>query len=190
MIKNFILLIFFSFSFFSNKSDLKQVKYNFSTEPIDVIIPCTIKDKICLEKCINCIKEHGKNIRRIVVVSKTKLTNKAEWFDEEKFPFNFKEIAYELFKDEKKATNYLKSKKNRLGWLFQQLIKFYAIYTIPNISSNVLMLDADVIYLNHTSFINKKTNAAYLNRAKEHHPSYFEHGKRLIPGFYKVKKID
>ncbi|HEY5236698.1 MAG TPA: hypothetical protein VIJ14_11010, partial [Rhabdochlamydiaceae bacterium] len=62
----------------------------------------------------------------------------------------------------------------------QQLMKLYTPYTIPEISSNVLLLDADTVFLNPIEFINSE-GEPYFTAAGEYHIPYFEHMKRLLP---------
>ncbi len=176
----FCLISFFSFS------ELSKVSYEFSQEPIDVVIPCAAKDLQTLNYCLDGIKKYGKNIRRIIVVSKKKLTDKAEWFPEDKFPFTFYDIALQILKNPIKAREHAAAKKNRLGWLFQQLVKFYSPYVIEDISSNVFVLDADVIFLKEVDLCNQETGAAYFNTSDENWNEYFEHARRLVPGFVRI----
>ena len=56
---------------------------------IDVVIPAHKKDVDTLELCIESIRKNVKNVRRVIVVSKEKLTEKAEFYCEEDFPFSF-----------------------------------------------------------------------------------------------------
>ncbi len=166
-------------------SDKKQKK-NFALyqEPIDVVIPCVDKDLLTLELCIEGIRNNGANIRRIIVVSPKKYTASAEWFDEKQFPFNKTDIALALFSSKKKADSYLSSENNRTGWLFQQLIKLYAMQVIPNLSSNVLLLDADTIFLSPITFINEKRGAIFHPALDEGYLPYLKHAKHLLPGFH------
>src|SRR5436190_474838 len=111
---------------------------------IDVVIPCHEKDALTLELSINGVKKNCKNIRRIIVVSKKKLTNNAEWFDEARYPFNRRSILMTIFNNDiSKVAQYETAPRNRTGWIYQQLLKLYAPLVIPDISSNVLVVDAD-----------------------------------------------
>ncbi len=162
-------------------------EYQFNKEdPIDVLIPCARKDLPTLNHSIDAIRKYGKNVRRVMVVSKERLTKKAEWIPEDKFPFSFYDISLQIFQNPINAKKYLKSKANRIGWLFQQLIKLYAPYVIEGISSNVFILDADVVFLNPVDFFNEKTGGAYFNVSGENHEPYFVHAQKLVPGFKKV----
>lgn len=166
----------------------EKISYPLSSAPIDVIIPCIKKDQTILDLCIKGIIENGKNIRHIIVISPEPLTTQAEWFDEKKFPFSKRDIAGEIFKGDKKALNkFLSSKKTRIGWIYQQLLKFYAPFIIPNLSPNVLLLDADTIFLNPVEFTNELGEPLF-NPTTEYHKPYFDHAKTLLPGFTKVYK--
>ena len=178
MLKKIVVLLVLVFK-------LQAIDYKFSNDPIDVVIPCHEKDAPILKHVINGIKKNLVNIRRVIVVSKKKLTDNAEWFSEDKFPFSFFDLAFEIFQDKKYVKTYL-SKKTRMGWLFQQLIKLYCIYVIPNISSNVLVLDADTIFYKPINFINNINGAAFFNVGTEYHIPYFKHAKKLIPNFEKI----
>jgi len=171
---------------FVDKYKLAQVLYPLEKAPIDVIIPCTYKDKDTLDACIEGIRQNGKDIRRIIVLSSEPLTDKAEWFDESRFPFNKYDIAFEILKDEKKVQE-LFSQSSRIGWIYQQLLKIYAPFIIPEISPNVLMLDADTIFLRPVEFIGPLGEGLY-NPGSEYHKPYFRHAERLIPGFKRVFK--
>lgn len=153
--------------------------YAFFDEPIDVVIPCIRKDMDTLEMCIEGIRANGQNIGRIIVVSDEKLTDKAEWFDEKKFPFNQKDISLALFKGSLQGIAYLSTPGSRVGWYYQQLLKLYAPLTIPDISSNVLVLDADTIFLNPVSFIHPISGGGLYNPGSEYHLGYFYHAARL-----------
>lgn len=160
--------------------------YNFTNDPIDVVIPSTEKDLYTLDLCIEGIRNNCAQVRRIIVISDKKLTDKAEWFDEKRFPFNARTVAYYLLGcDGHKASEYLNNKNPRVGWYLQQLLKLYAPYVIPGISKNVLHLDADTIFLNPVSFLNKKNGGQY-NTGTEYNIPYFTHMDRLIPGLKKV----
>lgn len=158
--------------------------FSFSNHPIDVVIPSVEKDLLTLDLCIQGIRENAANIRRIIVVSKRRLTDKAEWFNEANYPFSFQDVALALTKNKPELMELLLQKGERVGWYYQQLLKLYAPLVIPDISPNVLILDSDAIFLNRVSFLNEK-NAGMYNPGAEYHPPYFHHAAQLLPGFYK-----
>ncbi len=164
---------------------LPRIQFQFTKDPIDVVIPCTLKDKETLELCIAGIRQNCKGVRRIIVVSKDRLTKKAEWYNETKYPFKMQDIAFELFGNRELALQYMQTPGNRLGWIYQQLLKLYAPFVIPKISSNVLFVDSDTIFLNPVSFI-AKNRAGLFNVGFEYHLPYFGHAKRLLSYLDKV----
>ncbi len=182
--KKIILLLCFCLSL----AAIEKKTFSFTTDPIDVVIPCAPKDAETLKSCIQGIRKHGKNIRRVIVVSQTKLTDEAEWFDEKKYPFDKKTLALEIFKgNQKKADKFLGKKGCRIGWIYQQFLKLYAPFVIPGISSNVLILDSDVVFLKPTEFMDEK-GAPYFTLATEYHLPYFDHAKRLLPYLERVNE--
>ncbi len=153
--------------------------FHFVDFPIDVVIPCVEKDLITLDLCIDGIKENGVKIRRVIVVSKNKLTDQVEWFDEAAYPFSLEDVAGHL------PHNDLQMHERRKGWYYQQLLKLYAPLVIPDISPNVLILDSDTIFLNPVSFLNEENGGMY-NPGNEYNPPYFTHAARLIPGLSRL----
>lgn len=164
---------------------LFYVENMFSNLSIDVVIPCHKKDQKSLDLVIQGIKKNVTQIRRIIVVSYEKLTNKAEWYDESLYPFSKYDLALAIFNgNHKKATNFLYNER-AMGWIYQQFLKLYAPLIIPNISENVLIVDADTIFLKKVTFIDENGYALY-NYGRGRHKIYFEHGARLLPGFKRI----
>lgn len=185
--KRFFFIIYCLLSFHILEAALEKTTYSFSLEPIDVVIPCAAKDREILLNCIEGIRKYGENIRRIIVISKEKLTSNAEWFSEDNFPFTKEDLAYEIFHgDKKKGKKFLTRKHSRIGWIFQQFLKLYAPFVIPGISPNVLIIDADLVFINKTSFMNEK-GEPFFNIGKEYHRPYFEHMNRVLPD---LKRVD
>lgn len=143
---------------------------------MDVIFVSHEKDLNTLNLAINGVKNNVMNYRRIIVVSERKMTDLAEWFDESLFPFSKLDIIEEL-KDVK-----------IIGWIYQQLLKLYSLYVIPDISDNILIIDADTIFLNRVEFIDKDGYALY-NVGSEYNSLYFQHASRLLIGFHKIFPI-
>lgn len=181
-----ILTLFFSIEAGVVKPTIPKAVYNFTNDPVDVIIPSTEKDLDTLDYCIEGIRNNCSQVRRIIVISDKKLTDKAEWFDEKLFPFNKRTVAFYLLNgDSQKAGEYLNAPNPRVGWYLQQLLKLYAPYVIPDISKNVLHLDADTIFLNPVTFVNSHNGGQY-NPGTEYHKPYFAHMDRLVPGLGRV----
>jgi len=158
----------------------------YAGEPIDVVIPCHAKDSRTLELAIEGIRKYGIDVRRIITVSAAPLTSKAEWFDEARYPFSKQDMLDILFGDDQVQKDaYAGSPDNRLGWIYQQLLKLYAPFVIPGISNNVLILDSDTIFLKSVSFFDDAGNALF-NPGVEYFLPYFEHMARLLPGLKRV----
>jgi hypothetical protein len=182
----YYLLILFCIHVGIDCSAFEKVRYNLGKDPVDVVIPSLEKDLPTLELCIEGIRKHGENVRRIIVVSDKKLTDKAEWFDEAQFPFSKSDIALAIFHgDHEKAQEFMRSPCTRVGWIFAQCVKLYAAVVIPGISSNVLIIDSDTVFLNLVSFIGKSGGGLY-NPGTECHMPYFHHMNRLLPGLRRI----
>lgn len=141
---------------------------------IDVIIPAHKKDLSTLNHCIDGIKKNIAGVRRVIVISKEKYSDKAEWFDESLYPFSFQEISDLVL-------------GQNVGWNFQQLLKLYACLVIPNISENVLVIDADTVFYRKVKFFSDKGLPLYnLSKDKNLEDSYFHqttfhHIKKILP---------
>lgn len=164
----------------------EQKVYKLSQEAIDVVIPYSGNDAKTLELCIEGVRKNCKQIRRIIVVSGQNYTESAEWFDEKKYPFSKLDLIQCIFADAEKAQNYVNAPYSKAGWIFQQLLKLYAPFVIPNISSNVLVVDSDTIFLHPVEFLTED-GGGYLTCGTEYYPPYFAHMQRVLPGFEKVR---
>ncbi len=151
-----------------------------ATEPIDVVIPCAKKDLPVLRQCIQSIKKYGKGVRRLIVVSATPLTDEAEWFDEKRYPFSLAGMGEALFPGDPEQAHWFATTCSRRGWIYQQLLKLYAPLVIPGISSQVLVLDADVVFLRPVSFLSREGVGLY-TQGGGHHAPYFQAIHRLLP---------
>lgn len=162
--------------------------YSFHREPIDVVIPCAEKDRGSLEACIEGIRQHGVSVGRIFVISKERWSDRAEWVDEKAYPFTKKMIFESLF-DPSKSGKKGHKRAHRIGWLYQQLLKLYAHRVIPNSSSNLLVLDADTVFLNRVEFLDEGGGGLYNLGFENPHPPYFSHARRLIGAFHRKPEI-
>src|SRR5690349_13031044 len=170
----------------SLQAAFEKVDYALSTESIDVVVPCAAKDRETLEQCLRSIREYAYNIRRIIVVSKEHMTDMAEWYDESNYPFSLRDIIVEIFHgDEEGADAFISHPGSRATWIFQQFLKFYAPYVIPDISSNTLIVDSDLILLNPMRFMSDDGSPIF-NVGSEYIEAYFHHAQRLLPGLHRV----
>lgn len=157
-------------------------------DPIDVIIPCTFKDLPTLKYCIQGIRKNCDKIRRIIVLSADPMPVDAEWFDENRFPFSKFDLAYEIFQDEGKAKAFINNKNSRIGWIFQQFLKLYATYVISDLSTNILVLDADVLFINPVNFMDKNGNPLFAI-GREYYRGYFEHMAKALPYLCRIHPL-
>lgn len=159
--------------------------FNLRPYPIDVIIPAAEKDKASLSRCIKSIRMFGYDIRRIIVISKDRYTNEAEWIPESAFPFSKNDIAQELLNLGSPDKNRQAKLIKRAGWYLQQLLKFYSVFVIPKISDNVLVLDCDTAFLRPTEFMSPEGFPIF-HPGHEHHIPYFNHAKNMFGNFNKI----
>jgi hypothetical protein len=169
----------------------EKVHYLFSDDPIDVVIPCHPKDAATLDRAITSVKKYVVGLRRIMVISSERITDNAEWIDEKIFPFTKQSLAHEIFKYPDVVRYQFTKKESRIGWIYQQFLKLYAAFCIPDISSNILIVDSDIVFLKPVDFLCRdKTGFSYgaglYAVGKEYHPPYFEHAARLLPGLKKL----
>lgn len=148
---------------------------------IDVVIPCAKKDAETLNLCIEGVKAFVKDVRRVIVVSKEAYTTQAEWFNESQYPFTLTDMGKEIFPESPEKAFWFASEAPRRGWIYQQLLKFYAPIVIPDIASNVLIVDSDVIFLRPVEFFNAAGEPLYAYGSERHRP-YFQHMHCLVPG--------
>lgn len=94
---------------------------------------------------------------------------------ENMFPFKIDDVA-EIF------ARY-HGKKNRNNWYFQQLLKLYIGFIVPDILDKYLVIDSDVFFLKPIEFI--KDNKMIFTTGNENHPPYFKHMSKVHPSFTK-----
>lgn len=152
-------------------------------EYIDVVIPAIEKDCYTLNGAIDAARKHIFNIRRVIVVSPERYTDKAEWFDEKDFPFSITDIgnAIGIFGGI--------GEHHRRGWYYQQVLKFYAPFVIPDISNNVLILDADTLFLTDFRPLTEDHKTVFhVWPTGMIFDSYITHMKKTLPSLAHVRK--
>lgn len=184
-----LLLLFTPFFLTTCTNDSIKTFYPFTYAPIDVVFPCHEKDLRTIDLAIDGIKKNCSNIGNVYVISEHQLTNSALWIPEAIFPFTREDVALAIAHDNKDLANHLLSSPNsRINWLFAQLMKLYAPVVIPNISPNVLIIDADTVFLNPVEFMDEQGNPYYNVGTENHHP-YFIHAAKLLDEPYTIKKV-
>jgi hypothetical protein len=139
----------------------------------DIVIPLGPNDYNKIDTMLSYTIKNVIGYRKIFVVAKEKkFTSDVEFINEDIFPFNFDTIKIYL------------GNNDRIGWYFQQLIKLYAGFHIPNILNNYLVIDSDTFFLRPTTFF--KNNLPMYNFGSEYHVPYFNHMKELHPNLMKT----
>lgn len=184
----FFILLFLCFQFVAEAKDNKhKTHYPLFDDFIDVVIVAHLKDQKTLDDCIDGIKENGHRIRRVIVVSSEKLSDKAEWFNENQFSFTKQNVSLAIAKgDKNKSEKFSKRRGRGPGWYYQQLLKLYSSFVIPDISRNVLVIDADTIFMNPIEFLSESNGGLFCASRGEVNPSYFQHAERLVPGYQRI----
>jgi glycosyltransferase involved in cell wall biosynthesis len=147
---------------------------------IDVIIPAHEKDIETLDICIQGIRNNVKDVRRVIVVSKDKLTDSAEFYPESNFSFSLEDVGN------------IVGFHNRTCKYYGGSLQMTAPLVIPDLERDILTCDADTIFLNPVEFIDEHDNALYsvsydIPSHINNHP-YIEHCGKIIPGLGKQTK--
>ncbi len=187
MIKHVLSILFFLCLALGVNAEIygrEKIQYPLADDFIDVVIVTHPKDKGTLDLCIDGVRENCNKVRRVIVVSSAPLTDKAEWFNEANFPFSKADIALKLAKNNSEnAQKFIQN--GPIGWYYQQVLKLYSMFVIPDISSNVLVIDADTVILNPVEFLNSQHGGLFCTSDKLPKLSYYKHAARMLPG-YKV----
>lgn len=187
-LRNVLILLFVSLPFFAHPAKYERnLHYPLTNDPIDVVIVTHPKDKETLDYCIDGIRENCSQVRRVIVVSKEKLTENAEWFDERRYPFSFEDVYLAIGRGDKKTSEKFFHHHGRpAGWYLQQLLKLYAPFVIPGISSNVLVIDSDTVFMNPVEFLNGSCGGLFGISYDPPKERYLEHAARLLPGYHRI----
>lgn len=150
--------------------------YSLFSQSIDVVIPVHKKDKPTLEIVIASIRKNVEGVRRVIVISKEKFSENAEWVDERDFPFTIKDVADQI------GGGGGIGKNVRRGWYYQQLLKLYAHAVIDDLLENILIFDADTMANHQMKFI-EDDGSLYMDVRNYGSPffTYFTHLKKILP---------
>jgi hypothetical protein len=132
----------------------------------DIVIPVGPNDISVIKTQLEYTKKNIIGYRYIYLVSCDASLNidNCITIDEKMFPFSINNVAEYHGKNE------------RNGWYFQQLLKLYAGFIIPDIMDIYLVIDSDTFFLKPTAFISNDTKPKCLyNYGFEHHRPYFLH---------------
>lgn len=142
----------------------------------DIVIPVHQKDLVNLDTVLDKVEERIKGYNRIIIVSKERYTDRAEWVNENDYPFTVEDVAKEL------GGNGGVGKNKRRGWYYQQLLKFYAPAVIEDLSEHYLVFDSDTIPTHEMTFIDEE-GKPYLDHIIYgcfiH--TYYPHVRKMLP---------
>ena len=138
----------------------------------DIVIPLGPNDTNIIEKQIEYTKKNIVNYRNIYIVSYNQDIVIEGCIIVDESVFVFKDIVFD------------KIGVNRGGWYFQQLIKLYAGFILPDILDTYLVIDSDTFFLRPTTFL--KNEKCLYNYGSQFHEPYFTHMKKMNENFEKM----
>jgi hypothetical protein len=140
----------------------------------DIVIPVGPNDKDIIYKQIEYTKKNIIGYRNIYLIcyDPTIIIDGCITINETIFPFSLETVSN------------IHGKLSRNGWYLQQLLKLYAVITLPEILERCLVIDADTFFLRPTVFINN--NKCLYNYGTEYHKPYFEHMLKIDKDLTKV----
>lgn len=138
---------------------------------MDIVICVGPNDSELINHCVESIRRNVPHRTIFCIVSPGIVVPGAECIDERIFPFSKSDI----------------NAGQRSGWYLQQLLKLYAPFIIPQLSSSYLIVDADVVFHNPVTFFHN--GVIQFNAGTENHLPYFEHMQRLHRNLIKVRNI-
>ena len=142
----------------------------------DIVIPVGPNDKDIIIKQIEYTKKNIIGYRNIYLIcyDPNIIIDGCITINENIFPFSLETVSN------------IHGELNRNGWYLQQLIKLYALITIPGILERCLIIDSDTFFLKPTIFINN--NKCLYNYGTEYHRQYFEHMLKMDKDLIKIDK--
>lgn len=141
---------------------------------IDLVYPCHLKDKDTINICIKYAKKNIINLNNIYIISKTKISDNAIWIPETNFPFSFNDICDII-------GNHWKT-----GWYYQQLLKLSIFKCNIKFTDNILICDADTIFIKPVHFINNNNQLLFNISTSDGSKFYDEFLTKLLPNFKKI----
>jgi len=143
----------------------------------DIVIPVGPNDISLVNTIVQYTKQNVIGFRNIYLVSydDTLCIDGCITISENIYPFSKTNIVEIMGPD------------CRQNWYLQQLLKLYALFVIPNILDNVLIIDSDTFFLKPTQFFDDNGVALYFYM-NEHHKPYFAHMNRLHPDLERILK--
>jgi len=142
----------------------------------DVVIPVGPNDIQHIHKHIQYTKQYIIGYRNIYIIScdpNLQVDDCIIIKESDNFPFTIQDIELYI------------GNISRKNWYYQQLLKLYAGFAIPDILEKYLVIDADTYFIKPTTFINNENKCLY-STGTEYHIPYFAHMKRMHPSLEKM----
>lgn len=141
----------------------------------DIVIPVGPNDIYLVDILVQYTKQNVIGFRNIYLVSydDTLAVNGCITISENTYPFSKTDIVS------------IMGPECRQNWYLQQLLKLYAVFVIPDILDNVLIIDSDTFFLKPTQFFDDNDCALHYYMNEKHEP-YFAHMNRLHPTLKRV----
>jgi len=133
----------------------------------DIVIPVGPNDINFIDVLVQYTRKNVIGFRNVYLVSydDTLYVNGCITISENIYPFSKEDIVSII------------GPNCRKNWYLQQLLKLYAVFVIPDILDNVLIIDSDTFFLKPTQFFDNGMGLYfYMN---EYHIPYFSHMTRL-----------
>ena len=144
----------------------------------DIVIPVGPNELPNIRRQLSYTKKNVIGFRNIYVIcyDPNVVLDGCIMINENMFPFTMGDVA-EVF------ARY-QGKNNRNGWYYQQLLKLYVSFVVPDILDRYLIIDADVYFLKPLEFISG--DKIIVGVSNENHTPYFTHMSKLHPSFTKM----
>ena len=143
----------------------------------DIVILVGPNELSSIHKQLEYTKKHVLGFRNIYIICYDPTVNieGCIMIQESAFPFSLTDVA-----DYFRMYN---GKSNRNNWYFQQLLKLYCGFVIPDILDHFLIIDADVYFLKPIQFF--EIGRPFINLSNNYpiHQPYIHHLSRLHPCF-------
>jgi hypothetical protein len=140
----------------------------------DIVLPVGPNEVPIIQDVVKLVMTNVKGFNKIYLLTPDETLNieNCTTINENIFPFNKEEITKIL------------GESCRINWVYQQLLKLYAVNIIPNCLDNILILDSDVFVLKELYFIDD--NKPIFTVGYEYTHEYHEHSKRLHPSLIRA----
>lgn len=93
-------------------------------------------------------------------------------------------VSESIFPFNKSTIKETVGESNRINWIYQQLLKLYAVKIIPDCLEDILVLDADVLILKELDFF--KDDKPIFTVGYEYTVEYHRHSEKLHPSINRV----